>query len=137
MRQLHIIALVLSASFLMAACSSAPKLNEGAPVESHSGNMDGADARSVGTVNAGSSDPLNDPQGALAKRSIYFDLDSYTVKALQENAADRLPPFRGVGAVDPDTYAAYQTAAQAVADEYEIARVHLDIFWWRDGTTLP
>src|ERR1700716_3079886 len=80
MRQLHIIALVLSASFLMAACSSAPKLNEGAPVESHSGNMDGADARSVGTVNAGSSDPLNDPQGILAKRSVYFDLDSYTIK---------------------------------------------------------
>jgi len=42
--------------------------------------MDGADARSVGTVNAGSSDPLNDPQGILAKRSVYFDLDSYTIK---------------------------------------------------------
>jgi hypothetical protein len=28
-------------------------------------------------------------------------LDSYTVKALQERAPDRLPPFRGVGAVDP------------------------------------
>jgi peptidoglycan-associated lipoprotein len=36
----------------------------------------------VNTVNATRSgmDPLNDPQGVLAKRSIYFDLDSYTVK---------------------------------------------------------
>ena len=28
----------------------------------------------------GSADPLNDPQGVLAKRSVYFDYDSYTVK---------------------------------------------------------
>ena len=39
-----------------------------------------ADTRAVGTVNAGSVDPLNDPQGVLAKRSVYFDYDSYTVK---------------------------------------------------------
>lgn len=79
MRQLHITALVLSTAFLLAACSSPTKLNEGAPVENRSG-ANAADARSVGTVNAGSTDPLNDPQGILSKRSIYFDLDSYTVK---------------------------------------------------------
>jgi peptidoglycan-associated lipoprotein len=44
------------------------------------GASNGADTRTVGTVNAGSVDPLNDPQGVLAKRSVYFDFDSYTVK---------------------------------------------------------
>ena len=65
---------ILSTAMLLAACSST-KLDDKAPVEDRSG----ADARSVGTVNA-SGDPLNDPQGVLAKRSVYFDLDSYVVK---------------------------------------------------------
>lgn len=69
---------ILSSVILLAACSST-KLDDKAPVEDRSGQTSGADARSVGTVNA-SSDPLNDPQGVLAKRSVYFDLDSYTVK---------------------------------------------------------
>jgi peptidoglycan-associated lipoprotein len=65
---------ILSSALLLAACSSTP-MNDKAPVEDHSG----ADARSVGTVNT-SSDALNDPQGVLAKRSVYFDFDSYIVK---------------------------------------------------------
>jgi len=32
------------------------------------------------SLSIGSTDPLNDPQGVLAKRSIYFDFDSYIVK---------------------------------------------------------
>jgi peptidoglycan-associated lipoprotein len=67
-------AFILSSALLLAACSST-KLNDQAPVVDHSG----ADARSVGTVSTGS-DVLNDPQGVLAKRSVYFDLDSYAVK---------------------------------------------------------
>ena len=39
-----------------------------------------ADTRTVNTVDTGSTDPLNDPKGVLAKRSVYFDYDSYTVK---------------------------------------------------------
>jgi peptidoglycan-associated lipoprotein len=65
---------VLSSAMLLAACSST-KIDDKAPVVDHSG----ADARSVGTVSTGS-DPLNDPQGVLAKRSVYFDFDSYVVK---------------------------------------------------------
>jgi peptidoglycan-associated lipoprotein len=69
---------------LVAACSSPVKLDEKPAVEDRTGSTtgQGADPRSVGTVNATRSgmDPLNDPQGVLAKRSIYFDLDSYTVK---------------------------------------------------------
>ena len=78
MRPFHITALILSTAFLMAACSS-PVKKDAAPVENRSGD-NAADSRSVNGMNAGSSDPLNDPQGILAKRSIYFDLDSYTVK---------------------------------------------------------
>jgi len=65
---------ILSSALLLAACSSTP-MNDKAPVVDHSG----ADARSVGTVST-SSDALNDPQGVLAKRSVYFDFDSYIVK---------------------------------------------------------
>ena len=78
MRQFHITAIILSSVFLMAACSSPIKKDDAAPVENRSGNA--VDSRSVNGMNAGSTDPLNDPQGVLAKRSIYFDLDSYTIK---------------------------------------------------------
>jgi peptidoglycan-associated lipoprotein len=69
--------LILSSAVLLSACSST-KLNDKAPVEDRASSS-ATDARSVGTINA-SSDPLNDPQGVLAKRSVYFDYDSYIVK---------------------------------------------------------
>ncbi len=87
--------LLLSSAILLAACSST-KLDDKAPVEDRTGSS--ADARSVGTVNA-STDPLNDPQGILAKRSVYFDYDSYIVKPeyqqVVENHAKYLQGNRG------------------------------------------
>jgi len=84
MRSPKILALMLTSAMLVAACSSPVKLDDKPAVEDRTGSTtgQGADPRSVGTVNATRSgmDPLNDPQGVLAKRSIYFDLDSYTVK---------------------------------------------------------
>ncbi|WP_194711523.1 peptidoglycan-associated lipoprotein Pal [Noviherbaspirillum soli] len=84
MRSPKILALMLTSAMLVAACSSPVKLDDKAAVEDRTGSTTGqnADPRSVGTVNATRSgmDPLNDPQGVLAKRSIYFDLDSYSVK---------------------------------------------------------
>jgi peptidoglycan-associated lipoprotein len=78
------LALAITSTFILAACSSPVKLDDKAPVvdrSAGSGAGTGAvDPRTVNTVRAGSTDPLNDPQGVLAKRSIYFDLDSYTVK---------------------------------------------------------
>ncbi len=67
---------ILSTAMLLAACSST-KLDDKAPIEDRTGSS--VDPHSVGTVNA-SGDPLNDPQGVLAKRSVYFDYDSYVVK---------------------------------------------------------
>jgi len=83
MRTLNILAVVVSSAVLLAACSSV-KLDDKAPVEEGTASTvpanGGADARSVGTVTTGSADPLDDAHGILAKRSIYFDYDSYTVK---------------------------------------------------------
>jgi len=80
MRIVKISALILTSAFLLNACSSVD-LNDKPPVEERTGTATGSDPRAVSTVNAtGTSDPLNDPQGILAKRSIYFDLDSFTVR---------------------------------------------------------
>ncbi|MFN4330159.1 MAG: peptidoglycan-associated lipoprotein Pal [Limnobacter sp.] len=67
----------------VAACSSTVPLND-KPVETKTGKAPStapsADTRAVPTVTPGDLDPLNDPKGVLAKRSVYFDLDSYDVK---------------------------------------------------------
>ena len=67
---------------VLAACSSAVPLNDKPTVESKTGTAPGSgDGRAVPTVTPGAADPLNDPQRVLAKRSVYFDYDSYTVKS--------------------------------------------------------
>lgn len=59
-------------------------------------------------------------------------LDSFTVRALRaQPAAGQLPRFPGVAIVESRTYAEFQHAAQRVADDWGIARVHLDAYWWR------
>jgi peptidoglycan-associated lipoprotein len=58
----------------LAACHSGVKLDEGAN-KGAVGTQ--PNARDVQQVNV---DPLNDPNSPLAKRSIYFDFDSYAVK---------------------------------------------------------
>ncbi len=69
---------------LLTACSSTVPLNE-PKVENKSSGTAGTsaastDPRAVPTVTPGNMDPLNDPQGVLAKRSVYFDFDSFAVK---------------------------------------------------------
>jgi len=59
----------------LSACHSGVKLDQSA---AGSQNGAGSNASDVATVNV---DPLNDPNSPLAKRSIYFDFDSYSVKA--------------------------------------------------------
>ena len=83
MRQLSTFVLVTASAVLFAACSST-KLDDKPPVVDRTGagstSAPVADARTVNPIDAGSSDPLNDPKGVLAKRSIYFDYDSYVVR---------------------------------------------------------
>lgn len=75
MRTLSISALLLASAMMLAACSST-KLDQ-APIEDRSASNN----RSVDGISTGSTDPLNDPKGVLAQRSIYFDYDSYVVKS--------------------------------------------------------
>jgi peptidoglycan-associated lipoprotein len=91
-RLIYLIA-ATAAALSIAACSSSVKLDDPAPIEDRS-NMpaDGSAAAGGATTNpAGSSrpitpitidtkDPLKDPNSPLAKRSIYFDFDSFAIK---------------------------------------------------------
>ena len=81
MRNIKSLALILTSAAVLSACSSPVKLNDTPVVErSPAAATAPTDPRQVGTVNTASSDPLNDPQGVLAKRSVYFDFDSYAVR---------------------------------------------------------
>jgi peptidoglycan-associated lipoprotein len=82
MRTVSISTFVITCTLLLAACSSTVPLENKVPVEDRAGtrpNTGAADPRTVNTVST-TTDPLNDPKGILAQRSIYFDLDSYIVK---------------------------------------------------------
>jgi peptidoglycan-associated lipoprotein len=81
MRPFTNLALILSSAALLAACGSSVKLDDKAKIEERGATpaQPTADTRSVAPVTTGT-DPLNDPKGILAKRSIYFDYDSYVVK---------------------------------------------------------
>lgn len=60
----------------LAGCHSGVKLNqEGGPAKGNSANSQPAN------VAPAEVDELNDPNGPLAKRSVYFDFDSYSVKS--------------------------------------------------------
>ncbi|MBC3861902.1 peptidoglycan-associated lipoprotein Pal [Undibacterium jejuense] len=81
--QTKTLALMISSVVLMTACASKVPLEDKAKVEEKSVQTTtppAADPNAVKTVQTGSVDPLNDPQGVLAKRSVYFDFDSYVVK---------------------------------------------------------
>lgn len=100
MRLTKITAALVTLMMLLSACSTV-KLDEAAPIESRKSSSSSstdasrsntasvpssssdtssskADANANGNANA--NDPLNDPSSVLAKRSIYFDVDSYVVK---------------------------------------------------------
>lgn len=75
MTRIGFCAAMLMASVL-AGCHSGVKMNE-------QGGATQGNAASSQPANAGPTvvDELNNPNGPLAKRSIYFDFDSYTVKS--------------------------------------------------------
>jgi peptidoglycan-associated lipoprotein len=83
MRNMKHLAFIVASAALLAACKSPVPLNE-APVEEKAPTPQPqaavADPRDVRPVEAAAVDPLNDPKGVLAKRSVYFDYDSYVVR---------------------------------------------------------
>lgn len=78
MFELKKLVVIVAGTLVLTACGSSVKLDESAPIEDRAASS--ADSRHVGTIDAVSSDPLNDPNGELAQRSVYFDFDSYIVK---------------------------------------------------------
>ena len=100
MRLTKLTAALLALMTLLSACSTV-KLDEAATIESRkpssssitdTSNSNTASVPSSSSdtstsktdananANANANDPLNDPSSVLAKRSIYFDVDSYVVK---------------------------------------------------------
>ena len=77
------------AALALAACSTTPKQEGGAPVDERTPGAttpgaatSGAGTGSVaGTANQGAgTNPLKDPGSILSKRSVYFDFDAYAIK---------------------------------------------------------
>ena len=77
------LALVIAAASLVGACSTPPKVEEKAPVAEAPVVV--APPKPVEVARAPVAvvevDPLNDPKGVLANRSVYFDFDSYAIKS--------------------------------------------------------
>jgi peptidoglycan-associated lipoprotein len=81
MRNIKSVAFIMSTAALLAACSSTP-LNP-PKVEEKSATTPppvAQDNRDIKPVEAPTVDPLNDPKGVLANRSVYFDYDSFAVR---------------------------------------------------------
>ena len=76
------------AALALAACSTTPKQEGGAPVDERTPGAttpgaatSGAATGSVaGTAQGAGTNPLKDPSSILSKRSIYFDFDAYAIK---------------------------------------------------------
>ena len=83
MRTLHLLGLTVSATVLLAACHTTPitPATNSAQNTAPQTTVAKPDPRTVGVVDTGSVDPLNDAKGILAQRSVYFDFDSYSVKS--------------------------------------------------------
>ena len=69
----------IAALLALGACSSGVKLDDTAKNATGGANA-GGDANKVATVDV-TRDELTDPNSPLAKRSVYFDFDSYSVKS--------------------------------------------------------
>jgi len=81
------IAAAAALAMLLSACSTV-KLDDAAPVEDRAAKntpqatapISPSSVPSSSEQSSAINDPLNDPSSVLAKRSIYFDLDSYVIK---------------------------------------------------------
>jgi len=83
MRKLSTLAFIVTTAAILSACSTPVKVAEPAPVVEKTiekAPEPVADTRTVKPVETRSIDPLDDPKGVLANRSIYFDFDSYVVR---------------------------------------------------------
>ena len=80
MRNVKSVAFVIAAAALMAACKSPTPVAETPVVERQPETPVAAEPRDIRPIETPTVDPLNDPKGVLANRSVYFDFDSYVVR---------------------------------------------------------
>jgi len=81
MRNVKSVASIIATAALLAACKSPVKVAEPVVTErTPDAPVATAGPRDIMPVETASSDPLNDPKGVLANRSVYFDFDSYVVR---------------------------------------------------------
>ena len=80
MRNLYSIVLTASAALLLAACHTTPTQTETPKQALPEPTAPQTDNHTVKTLGTPAIDPLDDPKGVLAERSVYFDFDSYVVK---------------------------------------------------------
>ena len=80
MRNIKSVAFIVSAAALLSACSTTTPLNTPKVEEKSAPTPVAQDNREIKPVETGSVDPLNDPKGVLANRSVYFDFDSFAVR---------------------------------------------------------
>ena len=78
MNTLKTLTLGITAALTLAACSTT-KLEEPKPVAPEAKPATSTPA-APDTVSQPAVDPLNDPNSPLAKRSVFFDFDNYTIK---------------------------------------------------------
>ncbi|KAB8037419.1 peptidoglycan-associated lipoprotein Pal [Janthinobacterium aquaticum] len=76
------LAFIAATAALLSACSTPVKLAETPVVERapEKAAPPPVDNRQVQPVTTASVDPLDDPKGVLANRSVYFDFDKYVVR---------------------------------------------------------
>jgi peptidoglycan-associated lipoprotein len=82
MQNFKSLAFIITSAALLAACKTPVKLNDTPVVERTPAPVSTpvASDRDVNPVQTGDTDELNAPGGALSKRSVYFDFDSYAVR---------------------------------------------------------
>ena len=81
MRNVKSVASIIATAALLAACKSPTPVAEPTVVERQPTAPVAAATRDIRPVETATVDPLNDPKGVLANRSVYFDFDSYAVRA--------------------------------------------------------
>jgi peptidoglycan-associated lipoprotein len=81
MRNVKSVASIIATAALLAACKSPVKVAEPTVVErTPTASTETSNVRDISPVETATVDPLNDPKGVLANRSVYFDFDSYVVR---------------------------------------------------------
>ena len=80
MRNVKSVSFIIATAALLAACKSPTPVAEPTVVERAPAAAPTTDPRDVRPVETATVDPLNDPKGVLANRSVYFDFDSYVVR---------------------------------------------------------